>query len=401
MSTFELNAPANSNQSVQGQLSSQYTNWVQDQVQNAADSIAYQWFQETNDLDAALAIRDALQHGEFSVQDLFLANNGKSSLGSDLAGQPDPKLAVAGKVIDLSDFFSGTQVTEWTSGNAKNLQYHAREYFTSFDAGMAPTDWDQPATPENHQPTAEAIHVATTETLSVYDAAHAITNLDPDLQVVQLINGVANDQDGDVLKVVADSVTVDGGGDLPSYIRVVGDTIEIDRNSRDLDGLKAGETKVINLTYQISDGHTAPISNTVEITITGTEDQYHVSGGGSVERTHLRSDSTTGGGNINGNVLSFDNPFPNDAFDFHLTGTLTAQQTGLTDNQKVNLSDRTPADWTGAINLDAEHPSETVNLTSTALDDHQVNYNVGFNSQDPTDSVKVTLDYHYDYWYVA
>jgi hypothetical protein len=67
----------------------------------------------------------------------------------------------------------------------------------------------------------------------------------------------------------------------------------------------------------------------------------------------------------------------------------------------VNVSDATPTDWGSAINLDAGHPSETVTLASTALDDHQINYNVGFNTSDGSDSVKVTLDYNYDYWHMA
>lgn len=402
MSTFVLGG-AVSNQSAQGALSSQYTNWVESQVQSAADAIAYKWFHDTGDLDTAIAIRDALQHGEFSVNDLFLAANAKSTFGAhaDLAGQPDPKLVVAGQTIDISDLFSGTEVTQWTSGNAKNVQYHAREYFTSFDAGTAPEGWDHPPKP-NQAPTATAVHVDATETLSQYDTTHHITNLGEDLKVVQLINGVASDPDGDALNIVTGSVVVNGGGGLPSYIKVVGNTLTIDQNDRALDELLKGDVKEIKLSYQITDGINAPITNTVTIDITGTEDQFNKTGDGSVSQTHLRSDSTTGGGNINGNVLSFSNPVPSDAIEFHFSGTLTAQQTGLAGNQKVNVADATPTDWgAGAINLTADHPSDTVTLSGTALNDLQVNYNVGFNTGDATDAVKVTLDYHYDYWYVA
>lgn len=409
MSTFnyaqELSTPVNSNQSIQGTLSSKYTTWAQNQVHDAADAIAYQWLQAHGDLDGAIAIRDALQGGQFSVEDLFLSANGKSSLGSNLAGDPHPKLVVAGQVIDLTSFFSGTHVTEWTSGNAKNVQYHAREYYTDFHAEAAPANWDHPVT-QNHQPTATAIHVDVTETQSVYNAAHQITNLAPDVETVQLINGVASDVDGDVLHVVDGSVVWDGGVSLPSYITVVGDTIEIDKNSRALDELLSGGVKEIKLTYQITDGHTDPITNTVTIDITGTADEYHVLGGSSVSATHFRSDSTTGGGNINGNVLSFANPLPSDAFDFHFSGTLKAESAGLTGNENGGVSDSggsAAIDWTsGAINLDATHQSGQASLTSTALNDHQVDYNIHFNGQaDPGDSIKVTLDYQYDYWHMA
>lgn len=404
MSTFTLGPAANPNQNIQGTLSSQYTNWVQDQVKSAADAIAYHWYDAGGSLDTAIAIRDALSSGKFSVDDLFNVANGKSSFGGDVSGDPHPKLVVAGQTIDLSDFFGHTtQIEEWTSGNAKNTQYHAREYLTDFDAGNAPSGWDHPPA-ENHQPTATAIHVDVTETQSIYNDAHEITNLGPDEKIVNLINDAhATDVDGDVLHIVGGSVTLDDGNDLPSYIKVVGDTIVIDQNSRDLDYLLSGEGKEIKLTYQITDGHTAAITNTVTIDITGTADQYHEFGEGSVSATHYRSDSSTGGGNINGNVLSFDNPLPNDAFDFHFDGTLTAQQSGLTGNQNGGVKDSGAVDWiSGAINLDATHPSGTADLASTALNDHQVDYNINFNGQaDPTDSIKVTLDYHYDYWHMA
>jgi hypothetical protein len=402
---YENLVAASSNQSTQGTLSSQYTNWVEAQVQSAADAIAYHWYAAGGSLDAAIAIRDALLNGEFSVGDLFLAANGKSSLGGDLPGQPHPTLTVADTTIDLTDFFgSGTHVTEWTSGNVKNLQYHAREYLTDFDAGNAPPDWDHPPT-VNHSPEATPFSVSFEETQSVFEN-HARTNTGEDWQTVNLLDGAA-DPDGDPLHTTGTILINDKPlSDFDSYIKLVGNELQIDVNSRELDYLKADpndpdHSLTLTVTYQVTDDHNDPVSTSATITITGTTDEYHEFGEGSVSTTHHRSDSTEGGGKINGNVLSFDNPLPSDAFDFHFAGTLTAQESGLTDNQKVNVSDATPTDWGSAINLDAGHPSETVTLASTALDDHQINYNVGFNTSDGSDSVKVTLDYNYDYWHMA
>jgi hypothetical protein len=412
--SFDPATDITGNGSIEGQLASSYTNWVAGEVKSAGDFIAYTWYLENGDLTKAIEISNALQSGAFSLDDLFLAANGKTGGVTDIAGVPDPKVVVAGVTIDLSDFFGdATHVTEWNSGNAKNIQYHDREYLTDFNGGTAPDDWQNP-TP-NQPPTAEAIAIETSETQSVYTHVndqnvlvddHTIQNTDADPLSVNLITDAnATDPDSDILHIVTNSVTLQGGDPLPDFITVDGDSISIDRNSRLLDYLKADpndpdHSLTLTLTYQITDGHTDPITNTVTIEIDGTADEYQATGSGSISADYLKS-----GGNVNNQTLS-PTDLPPDGFDFTFTGTVTATETGLTGNESGTVADATPTDWLGGP-LDVGKVggsfaiSDAATLTATALDDGSINYNVSFNNTDPTDKVTVTLDYQYDYWYSA
>lgn len=392
--------------SPQGQLSSAYEAALSAQVKALADYVGFIYAQQPGvSLEDAVAVRDAISSGNFKLADL--QNSGQSKTGPvlDPAGDPDPKVLVNGVSISIKDMLGGLDTETWKD-SGKNGQYHTREFYTSTQEphGFDPHWADPPKV--NEAPTANYIFVNATETQSEFGSDHQRTNLGADLKYVDLLQN-ASDPDGDALHTDNYKFFDADGNPIgkPSYITFDGDTLVIDQNDRALDDLlKKGDHLKLSVTYDIDDGNGHTISNAAYIDIVGTADIYEVKGvEGSVEKTHLRGDSSTGGGNINGNVLAFTLPADNDDhFDFKITGgKLTATETGLTGNQKVNVVDAGSADWGDAINLTASHTTQTVNVPASALSDKQVDYNVGFNTDDKTDSVTVHLDYTYDYWHWA
>ena len=143
--TFAYNSGLN--QSYEGQLASQYTNFVSSYVQDtAADWIAFAWYQASDqtaeNLAKAQEISQELQAGNFTLSDLFLAAQSKTAGSVDPNGVPDPHVTVAGVEIDISTFFgTDTDLATWSSGSAKNTQYHTREYLSSLDSA-APDGYD-------------------------------------------------------------------------------------------------------------------------------------------------------------------------------------------------------------------------------------------------------------------
>lgn len=247
----------------------------------------------------------------------------------------------------------------------------------------------------NDLPTAAALHIAGTETQSVYNTAHQITNLGSDIIKIDLLSG-ASDVDGDALSIVQGSLNF-GGNSLPLWASLDADgrSLLIDQNSRALDVLKNGETNSFAFDFKISDGH-AEIGNTVTVDLTGTADQYAAHASGDTSKTF-----TAGGGNLNGQSLAF--TLSNDGgFDFNFSGTLTATQTGLTGNEKSTIADFNSDDGFNSLVLNNGNPNESVALSDAALDDHGVTFNVNWGGSPANgDSVLVGLHWQADYWIMA
>lgn len=378
--------------------------------QTAADYIGYLVLQESG-LEAALAARAAVMAGEgFSVSTTQVAAQTKSateagSLTDIVDKSPTAMFSFGGKEYDISSILQ-SKVYYWsnTTGAGKKAEttYHLREVFD--DVGAKPAEYDDNWFATNSPPTAEAIEIGFNETASTF-VNHVRTNTDQDLKTVDLLS-TANDPDGDDLTVA--NFKFDGSTVRPSYITIGEDgVLLIDVNSRDFDSLKIGVTKTIVVEYDIIDEHGAVTPNTATITITGTADEAPGTAEGTVSTTHYRSDGGTGnnGGNINGNVLVVapNGEMPADAFDFsnYRDGSITVTQSGLTGNQNAKVSDSGSIDWTtGTLQVDSNDTLDSSILTANALADGSVDYNVAFNKADDSDSITVTLNYKYDYWFM-
>jgi hypothetical protein len=412
--SFGFDYSSTTSQSFQGQLSSQYTSWLTNYLQNNSDVIAY-LAHTVNGLDVqdALAFGQQVAEGNFSLAGLFSAAQSKTGpVDGNNITDPTPTLTIGDVTIDLTAILSGTTTETWTQVQTNNsgkkasteTTYHTREFYGT--AGE-PAGYEANWWVENSPPEANPIVIDDAlETLSVYED-HEITNTAPDLLTIDLRDG-ASDPDGqDTLNVVG-SVSLSGSSiDLTEGTTwwVDGNTLYIDQNSRELDELLNGQTETLTFSYKLTDGE-YEVDTSATITITGTLDEYKASDAGEVGPvTYYRSDSSSGSGNINGQSLSIDTESLPDGFVF-TGGTLTATQSGLTGNQQGGLSDAGNEDWTsGAIGLGKQGNSfvnsETVDLASGALDDGQVDYNVQFNTTDGGDYITVTLNYDYDYWYQA
>lgn len=413
---FSTTSPASPNQSTQGQLASTYTNWLSGQVQSAADYIGFLVYTQALEggatnadaVAAGEAAVAAMESGNFALTDLFGAAQSKSGeVDGENITDPEPMLVVNGYSVPLTDMLGGLTTESWDTttkvGKTTQTITHTREFYSSADVPDYNENWAVVNTP----PTATPIEVVFDETQSLFDSNHERTNTNPDIKTVDLLD-TASDPDGDTLTV--SDVVFDGG--QPSYIvfNPATNELEIDLNSRELDDLKlADDPLTFTVTYTISDGKGGSVSNTAEITINGTTDLYQGSGEGTTSVTHLRSDATTGGGNINGNVLTIvptgGEGDEEGAFDYSLTGggTISVTSAGLTGNQSAGVSDSGSDDWNpDAINVTSGAPSNgPVELVDTALDDGKIDYNVRFNNTDSTDSVTINVAYEYEYWYAA
>ncbi|MDP9813553.1 hypothetical protein J2W42_006427 [Rhizobium tibeticum] len=400
---------ASNKASFQGQLSSSYDAALSAEVKALADYVGFIYSKQPGvSIDAAKAIVDAISSGNFQLTDLQGSAQSKTGPVAGSAVQdPDPTVIVNGVSISIKEMLGGLDTETWKDAG-KNGQYHTREFYTStHEPDGYHADWANPPKP-NEAPTATEIHVTATETQSTYNASHLLSNGNvEDHKVVNLLEG-ASDPDGDTLMTGGYHFFDKDHNEItqPSYISIVDGNLVIDQNHRDLDGLKAGDHLGLSVTYDINDGNGHTISNAAYIDIEGTADISQETGSGHVEQTHLRSDSTTGGGNINGHVLTPTFAEQQDGgFDFTVTSAkLTATEGGLTGNEKVTVSDGSTIEFAsgGAMNLDGTTTTDSRTLLDSALNDNNVDYNVGFNGQaDATDSVKVAIDYTYDYWHWA
>jgi hypothetical protein len=423
-------------QSAQGQLSSEYTAALTAELKSDAvsDYLGFLFYDGgTHTVAEAQAVIDAIKNGDFTLSDLFGAAQSKTgAVDGDAITNPQPTLTLttgdfAGMTFDLTDILGGLDTETWTqletTGGAKKgtittTVYHTREFYTET---QEPPGYDPDWANDNVAPTATPFSVDATETLSTYNEDHQITNgaVDGTL-AVDLITGHAEDVDGDILHVTGDLVLDDS--ELPaglvltdeqllSLVSLDGDTLKVDQNSRLLDDLLDGQTLTLTLTYQIDDGHGHTIDNTVTVNIAGTLDEYEGSGEGSSSVTYTGA-QIMANGNSPGSVSVDTDSLP-DGFDFTFTDTsITATETGLAPAvqgpggdpaEKVTMTDAGSADWGNpAFNLTSSNTTQTDMLDAGSLDDGTVDFNLNKNqSVDDADTVTVTIDYTYDYWYTA
>jgi VCBS repeat-containing protein len=329
----------------QGELASSYTNELSAYLQgDGADYVAFLSYvaSGSTDVEAALALKDAVEAGNFSLSGLFSAAQSKTGEvpGDDITN-PTPTLTVtladgSSVTIDLTAMLTGLDTETWTTIAKKaGTIYHTREFYGD---SREPDDYDANWAADNAPPDAKEIIASVTE----YDehAAGADLTGTAKLVTVNLLDSqYVTDPDGDTLSVVTDSVTLVGGGELPDYITVNSDgTISIDTNSAEFDTLYKGDTTNIDLTYQITDGVNAPVTNTVDLTITGTADKFIGSTDVSASVTSGSATVASGFSTTWDGSLNFTLTAPAGAFDF--AGTAVVTVTGDIDNDHAdNVND--------------------------------------------------------------
>lgn len=402
MSEFNFAYNNTISQSYQGQLASQYTNWLTTLLIAAADSVGYEAFQQGGDVDTALAVKEAVASGNFTLSDVFSAAQSKlGPVDGGLITDPEPKLTVivAGVpvVIDLSDFLSGTETANWTetsgSGKKATVSNHTREFYGEFDAPDAPDDWWV----TNTDPTAEA------QTFNLDE-----DDVDGPGFSYDLLD-YASDVDGDTLTIDGITVTIDGVEmtTLPDFLSIVDGVVTVDTSHADLQpggayDLLFGETLPIVVSYGISDGNGGSTTNTVTINIAGALDEYTVTDVEAQVFTKLNS-SAVG--------ESFVGSFDIYEGGSNYSGTITI--TGLGDFDAATKNAGNPAESVTvggeiAFYYEGTSPSTeneklddsvsgTLAIGDTALSDGSLDFTVDFSKTVQKDS-SITVDLDYSYW---
>ncbi|MDO9143747.1 VCBS domain-containing protein [Rhodoferax sp.] len=311
----------------QGTLASSYTNALTTyfQFDGGASIAAYLAHVNGLTVDEALVLQTAIEKGEFSLSGLFGAAQSKvgAVYGDDITN-PVPTLTVGDTVINLSAMFNfdDLDTATWETITKKTgTIYHTREFYSdSTDPEGYTDDW---AAPQNEKPTAEAI----TWDVNEYDdyAVSKGEDVGETSNTIDLLTAAkAADPEGLALSVSFTET-------LPSYITYADGKLTINTDSTDLDYLKLDEQLTKSFTYQISDGVNT-IDNTVNLTITGTADQFTGS-------TYVSASVTSGF-----NTTTWDGSFnftltaPAGAFDF--AGTALVTVTGDIDNDHAdNVND--------------------------------------------------------------
>jgi len=381
----------------QGELASSYTNALTAYLQSpeGADIAAYLAYVSGSTVEEAIALKTAIMNGEFSLSGLFGAAQSKTGEvdGANVT-DPVPTLTVGNVTIDLSAMLGELETASWDTVTKKDTITHTREFYSeSSEPDGYSTDWTDPV--GNQAPTAEAIVLALTE----YDE-HAEANEDPVIETVNLLAG-ASDPDGDALSVVADSVTLSGGDDLPEYISYADGILSIDLNHTSLDDLYLGDEWTVPIEYQITDGNYT-ISNTVDLTITGTADQFTDSTKITIEK--IGDDAYTESGSYallgfdwsNGSVDVTgygDYDFKNESFT--VSGDVDSNYTGLNSAGKDGIANYE----NNFITVDP-----TQELDTDWSDDGYLDYSVAFTgavdgyTDADLDASEVSIELTYDYW---
>jgi VCBS repeat-containing protein len=244
----------------------------------------------------------------------------------------------------------------------------------------------------NDAPTATAI----TQPVTEYNEHVANPVIGPVYQTVDLLSTADDLDEGDTLSIAAGSVTLSNGEALPSYMSVDYSTgiLSIDTNSAEFDSLYDGDPMNVDLTYQITDG-TYTIPNTVDLTITGTADQFS----GATTITVAKGDAVADSGSYTLQGEDWSN--------------VVVDVTGYGDY------DRTNEGFTVTLDVDSTHAGTTstganpevffsVNpgqtLDANWSDDGDLDYSVTFTPQtdgyaiNDTDASQVEISLTYDYW---
>ena len=110
---------------------------------NLANWIGYQAYQtflsdplnlqtDAVKLQTALDIVAAIEAGNFTLSDLFVAAQNKTGVEiTDIGGQPNPTLTVLGYEFEIGSLLGETVVDSWTSASKTSTTTHFREYFTT------------------------------------------------------------------------------------------------------------------------------------------------------------------------------------------------------------------------------------------------------------------------------
>jgi hypothetical protein len=365
--SFDASTDLTGSGSYQGQLSSSYTNALSSYLQtDGADYVAFLAY-VANELsvEAALELKAEIEAGNFTLSGLFSAAQSKTGeVDGDFITDPEPTLTVTvGGVtytIDLTAMLTGTDTASWDTVTKKDTITHTREFFAE---STEPADYDANWAAENSPPVATEIVASVVE----YDEK-AMANAEPVYQTIDLLS-TASDPDSDTLSVVADSVMLANGDPLPSYITVDGNSLTIDTNSAEFDTLYKDATLNLDITYKITDGiHT--IDNTVDLTITGTADQF----------TATYTNSHTPTGVVGNNATTWDGAYsfniigPDEGFDFNYTGTATVTVTGDIDNNHQ----QDPRDEKVVVTVEGQ------SLTFGMLESDDVNQEPGETGYEPS-----------------
>lgn len=405
--------------SYQGQLASSYTNALSEYLQGeeGADYVAFLAYQGGMSVADALLLKAAIISGDFDLSGLFGAAQSKTGeVDGALIADPVPMLTVNGVTIDLSALFaeSDTDTASWETITKKlDTIFHTREFYTTsgepdgYDSGWADGD-------ENQAPTADEIVLTLTE----YDE-HDQAKSDADLENVNLLTAAnAADADGDALSVVAGSVTLADDSALPDYISYADGILSIDKNHSSLDALYLDDEWSVAIKYQITDGQGHTITNTVDLTITGTADQFTGSTDVSASVTSGFNTTTWDG------AFNFTLTAPTGAFDFAGTATVTATGdidldaadnandevvsftleggTAVTLGALEGAPNQEPPDYTiGQIVYGASTDSDTATFASadaTVTVTYDSNIAGGANGVDGLSLVGVAVTADYTYW---
>jgi hypothetical protein len=215
----------------------------------------------------------------------------------------------------------------------------------------------------------------------------------------------AADADGDDLSVVANSVTLANGDPLPDYITYADGVLSIDKNHESLDNLYLGSEWTVAITYKITDGE-ATIDNTVNLTITGTADQFTGSTDKYAEHVTADFNTSTWDGSFNFTLTA-----PVGAFDF--AGTALVTVTGDIDSSIHNefvvvTLEGGDAVTLGLISATGKNQDETystdtatanfASADSTVTVTYDSNTAGGVNGVDGLSLVGVDVTADYTYW---
>lgn len=281
--------------SSQSALSTSYTAALTNYLQTSASDFIGYLAHTTNgvDLDTALAIVDAVAAGQFTLSGLFSAAQTKTLVGdvddyeAGIAN-PEPKLMVNGVTIDLTAILSNPDVAYWlTTTKKEGTIYHLREFYTQAEAPEGYTEgWSVVTVNVAPEP------VSFTEQATEWNIKAGAPAGDAAIVTIDLLQGVANDADGDPISVVAGSVSVGGAwvDDNSDLYTVDGNTLKINTNSEYFKLLFAGQTTDLTVTYKITDGINAPVASGGTVTVTGTADQFNMTGTVSGSVTSFASD---------------------------------------------------------------------------------------------------------------
>ena len=110
--------------------SSYFANWIGYQAYQTFLSDPLNLQTDAEKLQTALDIVAAIEAGNFTLSDLFLAAQNKTGVVTDIGGEPNPTLTVLDDV-EIGSLLGDTTVDSWTSASKTSTTTHFREYFTT------------------------------------------------------------------------------------------------------------------------------------------------------------------------------------------------------------------------------------------------------------------------------